>query len=192
MQDQPTLASEKESEGGIASTVKLYVRLKNISALSKLKVHRLELMSQHADTEHFSFRPFHEHCQKDISAIDAGLHELLKNEPLRGNVDVFSFKRIAGWAQYVRHPEIPVTLGIYFNKEHAVQVVANRYRPDLKAAKLGSGHHSFEFVPWKLFLSSEVIEIKAPNGKVIGTWRKPGSARADESVSLQEATKRFP
>jgi hypothetical protein len=166
------LASEKESESGIASTVKLWVRLKNVSALSKLKVHRLKLMSQHADTEHFSFRPLHEHCQKDIRAIDAGLLELLKNEPLRGNVDVFSFKRIAGWAQYVQHPEIPVTLGIYFDNELGVQVVADRYRQDLKAANLGSGRHSFEYVPWKRFLSSQLIEVKAPNGTVIGQYKK--------------------
>jgi hypothetical protein len=109
---------------------------------------------------------------KDIRAIDAGLLELTKDEPLRGNVDVFSFQRIAGWAQYVRHPEIPVTLGIYFDTKHAVQVVADRYRPDLKAAKLGSGHHSFEFVPWKLFFSSQVIEVKAPNGKTVGEYKK--------------------
>jgi hypothetical protein len=172
MQDQLTFSSEKESESGIASTVKLCVRLKNIAALSKLKVHRLKLMSQHTDTEHFSFRPLHEHCQRDIRAIDAGLHELLKNEPLRGNVDVVSFQKIAGWAQYVQHPEIPVTLGIYFDKKRAVQVVANRYRPDLKAANLGTGHHGFEFVPRKLLLSSEVVEVKAPNGKVIGEYKK--------------------
>jgi hypothetical protein len=42
----------------------------------------------------------------------------------------------------------------------------------LKAANLGSGHHSFEFVPWKLFLSAQVIEVKAPNGKTIGEYKK--------------------
>jgi hypothetical protein len=99
MQDQPTSANDKASASGIEPTVKLYVRLKNIAALSKLKVHRINLMSQHTDTEHFSFRLLREHCQKDVRAIDAGLLELTKDEPLRGYVDVFNFQKIAGWVQ---------------------------------------------------------------------------------------------
>ena len=38
-QNQPILATEKDLKSGITSTVQLYVRLKNLSALSKLKVH---------------------------------------------------------------------------------------------------------------------------------------------------------
>jgi hypothetical protein len=175
MQDQPIVATEKESESGIASTVQLYVRLKNIAALSELRelrVDRLKFLSQYADTEEFSFSLLRDHCQNDITAIDAGISELLKGVPSRGHVDAFSIKRIAGWAQYVQHPDIPVTLGIYFDNELALQVVADRYRPDLKTANQ-SGHHGFEFDPGKLFLSSQVIAVKAPNGKTIGEYRKP-------------------
>jgi hypothetical protein len=176
MQDQPIVAIEEESESGIASTVQLYVRLKNIAALSELRelrVNRLKFLSQCADTEQFSFSLLGEHCQKDITAIDAGIRELMKKEPLRAFVDAFSLERIAGWAQYVHHPEIPVTLEMYFDKELAVQVVADRYRHDLKAGRIGSGHHGFEFVSSKeRFLASEVIELKAPNGKTIGEYRK--------------------
>jgi hypothetical protein len=177
MQHQPILATDKQStiERGIESTVQLYVRLENLAALSELRelrVNRLKFLSQSADTEQFSFSLLRDHCQKDITAIDAGTSELLKGESLRGHVDVFSFQKIAGWAQYVQHPEIPVTLGIHFDNELAVQVVADRYRGDLKAANVGSGHHSFEFIPSKLFLSSQVIEVKAPNGKVIGQYKK--------------------
>ena len=64
MQYQPILGTEKESESGIASTVRLYVRLKNISALSKMKVQRLEWISQHTDTEAFDSTLFREHCQR--------------------------------------------------------------------------------------------------------------------------------
>ena len=149
-------------------------------------MNRLKFLSQYADTEQFSFSRLRDHCQTDIRAIDAELVELTKDEALRGNVDVFSFKRIAGWAQYVQHPEIPVTLGIYFDNELGVQVVADRYRQDLKAANLGSGRHSFEYVPWKRFLSSQLIEVKAPNGKVIGEYRKRQSAKGDESVAPKE------
>jgi hypothetical protein len=171
MQDQPATDKQSTIERSIESTVQLYVRLKNIAALSELRelrVNRLKFLLQCADTEQFSFSLLREHCQKDIRAIDAGLLELAKDEPLRGHVGVFSFQKIAGWAQYVEHPETPVTLGIYFDNELAVQVVADCYRRDLEAANLGSGHHGFNFVPSKeLFLSSEVIEVKAPNGKVI-------------------------
>ena len=183
MQYQPILDTEKESESGIAPAV----RLKNISALSKMKVQRLQWISQHTDTEPFDSTLFRKHCQKDIRAIDVGIRELAENEPVRGNVDVFSFQKIAGWAQYVQHPEIPVTLGIHFDNELAAQVVADRYRPDLKAANLGSGHHSFEFIPSKLFLSSKMIEVKASNGKTIGEYRKRQSANGDESVAPKEA-----
>ncbi len=90
---------------------------------------------------------------------------------MRGNVDVFSFMKIAGWAQYIRHPEFPSYWESTSTKSR-IRIVADRYRPDLKAANLGSGHHSFEFVPWKLFLSSQVIQVKAPNGKTIGAYSK--------------------
>jgi hypothetical protein len=189
MQDQPILATDKQStiERGIESLVQLYVRLENIAGLSELKelrVNRLKFLSQDADTEQFSFSLLRDQCEKEITAIDAGISELLKGEPSRGHVDVCSSDKIAGWVQYVRHPEIPVTLGIYFDNELAVQVVADRHRRDLEAANLGSGHHGFDFVPSKeLFLSSKVIEIKAPNGIIIGTYRKQESARDDESVT---------
>jgi hypothetical protein len=177
MQHQPILATDKQStiERDIESTVQLYVRLENIAALSELRelrVDRLNFLSQCADTEQFSFSLLRDHCQKDITAIDAGIRELLKGEPSRGNVDVFSIKRIAGWAQYVQHPEIPVIVEVYFDDKLAVQVVADRYRPDLKAANLGSGHHSFEFEPSKeLFLSSNVIAVRTPNGKTIREYK---------------------
>ena len=113
-----------------------------------------------------------ENCQKDIAAIDAGIRELLKREPTRGYVDVWSPEIISGWVQYVRYPELPVTLGIYFDQKPTAQIVADRYRRDLEEANLGSGQHSFEFnPPRELFLRSEVIEVKTPNGSVIGAYR---------------------
>jgi hypothetical protein len=182
MRDQPIWATDEQStiQCGIDSTVQLYVRLENIAALSELRLHRLGLISQCTDTEQFRFNLLHDDCQKDIRAIDAGIRELLKREPSRGCVDCYSLDKIAGWAQYARHPEIPITLEIYFDNNLEVQVVADRYRRDLEAANFGSGHHGFEFAPSReLFFSSEVIEVKAPSGNVIGTYRrKQKSARA--------------
>jgi hypothetical protein len=94
-------------------------------------------MSQHAESSDFSFKLLRENCQKNISAIDAGIRELLKQEPIRGYVDVCSPETITGWAQYVRYPEIPVTLGLFFDQKLAAQVVANRYRrPGKRPAQL--------------------------------------------------------
>jgi hypothetical protein len=179
MQERLSSSAEKQPTGGIEAIVKLYVQLGNIFALSEQKVHRLRMMSQHTDSGDFSFRYVRENCQKDIAAIDAGIRELLKREPTRGYVDVCSPEIITGWVQYVRYPELPVTLGIYFDQKLTAQIVADRYRRDLEEANQGSGQHSFEFnPPRELFLRSEVIEIKTPNGSMIGAYRTrpPGSS----------------
>jgi hypothetical protein len=73
----------------------------------------------------------------------------------------------------VRYPDIPVKLDIHFDQKFAGQTVADRYRRDLEQveqANLGNGRHGFEFVPEKeLFLNAEIVEVRAPNGGVIGT-----------------------
>ena len=66
---------------------------------------------------------------------------------LRGHVDRITPHVVEGWAQNVEHPEAPVCLDIYAGGRLIGQVLANGYREDLKQARLGSGHHSFEFKP---------------------------------------------
>jgi hypothetical protein len=66
---------------------------------------------------------------------------------LRGYIDLASPCSIAGWAQNVDYPEAPVCLDIYAGGRLIGQTLANRYRQDLEHAGLGSGHHSFEFIP---------------------------------------------
>ena len=142
-----------------------------MSALTEQKLHRLKLLAQHKDSSEFSFVLLREHCERDILAIDAGIRELLQQEPTRGYVDVYTPDRISGWAQYLRYPEIPVKLELYFDHKLTGQTVANRYRRDLEEANLGSGQHGFEFVPPRdLYLSAEMIEVKTPNGTAIGTY----------------------
>ena len=43
------------------------------------------------------------------------------------------------------YPEAPVCLDLYAGGRLIAQVLANRYREDLKRAGIGSGHHSFRF-----------------------------------------------
>jgi hypothetical protein len=81
-------------------------------------------------------------------ALRAGLRTA-GEEPgsLRGYVDWIGGDRITGWAQNIDHPEAPVCLDIYLDGALIGQTLANRYRADLEQAGLGSGRHSFEFVP---------------------------------------------
>src|SRR5262249_41163593 len=76
-------------------------------------------------------------------ALRAGLRASPQAEPrigtLRGYVDLIRSNRIAGWAQNVEHPEVPVALDIYAGGQLIGQVLANRYRKDLEHAGLGSG-----------------------------------------------------
>ena len=67
--------------------------------------------------------------------------------PLRGFVDRITPHVIEGWAQNIDHPEAPVCLDIFVGGRLIGQVIANRYRQDLKQTGIGSGRHSFEFTP---------------------------------------------
>jgi hypothetical protein len=65
----------------------------------------------------------------------------------RGYVDRVTPHVVEGWAENVDHPEAPVCLDIYADGRLIGQVLANRFREDLKRAGIGSGHHSFAFTP---------------------------------------------
>jgi hypothetical protein len=67
------------------------------------------------------------------------------SDGLRGYIDVIRPDRICGWAQFAGDPETPVALDIHVGGRRRGQVVADRYRADLKS--LGSGRHAFEFTP---------------------------------------------
>ena len=80
---------------------------------------------------------------------------------LRGHVDEMGTDRIAGWAQNPDHPEMPVCLDILADGQLIGQVLANRYRGDLATSGIGSGHHSFEFIPPRgLRLSPGRVEVR--------------------------------
>lgn len=56
----------------------------------------------------------------------------------RGSIDNVSRDQIRGWAQNGAYPEEPVALQIIDDGEVVARVPANRYRPDLKDAGLGT------------------------------------------------------
>jgi Hint domain len=81
-------------------------------------------------------------------ALRAGLrHDEQPAGGLRGYIDHASPRSIAGWAQSMDHPEVPVCLDIYAGGRLIGQILANRHREDLKHAGIGSGRHGFEFTP---------------------------------------------
>jgi hypothetical protein len=80
---------------------------------------------------------------------------------LRGYIDRIAPHVIAGWAQNADHPEAPVCLDILVGGRLVGQVLANRYREDLKKAGIGSGHHSFKFAPPSgLMFAPETVEVR--------------------------------
>ena len=64
---------------------------------------------------------------------------------LRGFVDQVGLDgAVSGWAQDEGQPEVPVCLDIVVDGRCVVHVLANRYRGDLREARIGSGCHGFE------------------------------------------------
>jgi beta-glucanase (GH16 family) len=75
----------------------------------------------------------------------AGLREAPAAGALRGRIDEAGPAKLRGWAQHEAAPETPVELIILAGGAPLARRLANRYRPDLRAAGLGSGCHGFEF-----------------------------------------------
>ena len=74
----------------------------------------------------------------------AGLAPLVQSSgPLRGYIDETT-PHVRGWAQDISAPEAPVLLEILHDATIIGTILANRYRPDLRKAGLGSGCHAFE------------------------------------------------
>jgi hypothetical protein len=80
---------------------------------------------------------------------------------LRGYVDAVSANCIAGWAQNPDYPNAPVCLDIFAGGRLIGRTLANRFRDDLARAGLGSGKHSFEFIPPPgLSFAPSTIEVR--------------------------------
>ena len=62
---------------------------------------------------------------------------------VHSTLDRASRTRLEGWAQDPADPSTPVTLDVLVNDALYTRLVANRFRPDLLAAGIGTGHHAF-------------------------------------------------
>jgi glycosyltransferase involved in cell wall biosynthesis len=86
---------------------------------------------------------------------------------LRGHLDCVENTRISGWAQDSAAHARPVGLVIRVNGEIVARVLANRYRRDLEAKGLGSGHHGFELVlprPLSSLIEQEIHVTREADG----------------------------
>lgn len=153
----------------IQSIVEAYVKQQNIDALYRLKDHRENLLKEVYDTEHFSFAVPRQRCEDDLAVIKAGLKTLMAADySVRGHVDIFEEGRIEGWAQNSKRPEDRIAVEIVFDGRLVGETLADRYRADLKEAGIGSGYHGFSFIPPQGLLDVELMEVRGPDGGVIG------------------------
>jgi hypothetical protein len=65
--------------------------------------------------------------------------------PLRGWIDTADVHRIAGWAQDMAYPEMPVLLDLRLDGILLGTALACEFRADLEAAGIGRGYCSFDF-----------------------------------------------
>jgi hypothetical protein len=149
-----------------------YVKLQDVKRLHELKAHRLKMLKAVLNHRHRR-EELGSDCEQDLVVIEAGLQRLCKGWVLHGHVDVFSETRITGWACYPEHHDVSLTLRIFFDETEVGNIVADRFRPDLEKAGYGNGCHGFEFIPRKdAYLSSNTIEVCAPNHVIIGSLKQ--------------------
>ncbi len=105
--------------------------------------------------------------------------EISANLALRGYIDRVDGVIVAGWAQNPDYPEAPVCLDIYAGGDLIGQTIANRYRPDLARAGLGSGRHGFVFtLPAGLVGYEAAIDVRRSlDGRSLGFSREARALR---------------
>jgi hypothetical protein len=97
-------------------------------------------------------------------ALRAGLASATESARLGalcGSLDLIGATLIEGWAQNEAQPEAPVCLEILVAGKPIAQVIANRYRRDLREVGVGSGCHAFTFTPPPgLALAPETVTVR--------------------------------
>jgi hypothetical protein len=83
--------------------------------------------------------------RRDLAARAACLRCPPTDRSLDGRVDTVSANRVTGWAFDATQPDTPVLLEILDYDRVIGDCLADRYRPDLAHAGIGSGHCSFIF-----------------------------------------------
>ena len=113
---------------------------------------------------------------KDVIDSRAGLAAPRPCEPLRGVIDGSNGVSLWGWAQNPDKPEVPVCLEVLVGGVVIQRTLANTFRPDLRAAGIGSGRHSFK-VALPGNADGRSIEVRrVADGAIVGHLKgRPGS-----------------
>ena len=85
---------------------------------------------------------------------------------LIGYVDYAVPTMVCGWALDASNPDEPVCLDVVSKGCRVGQTLANRYRPDLRAAGIGCGTHGFE-MPLPAGLTGEVEVRRSVDGALL-------------------------
>jgi len=103
--------------------------------------------------------------QRRINHRAGILHLSEPTGPLRGCVDEASPAAIRGWANCAGAPDTPISLDVFVDGAHHTTILANAYRPDLRAAGLGSGCHGFAVpgVPGRIDIRRSVDATPLPH-----------------------------
>jgi GT2 family glycosyltransferase/glycosyltransferase involved in cell wall biosynthesis len=103
----------------------------------------------------------------DSPVVD--LHET----PAFGNVDRVGYEEVAGWVWDPEHPDTPVDIEILDGDTVVLKVCADRFRPDLADAGMGSGHHGFAIpnLGGIFSLSRHLVRVR----RAVDGWDLPGS-----------------
>lgn len=160
---------------GIRTVVDAWVKLGKFSSLEREKSHRQGLLDQIRETADFKMDLIRQTLEQDINVIEIGLAEQFRDAELDYHIDIFNNERIDGWAQYKDFRETPVVLSIFFDDTLIGTTIANRFRPDLFAAGLGSGNHGFAFRRPDGASRADVrsVEVRAAGGLVLGRLQQP-------------------
>src|ERR1700753_2037580 len=92
-----------------------YVKTQNAKKLHQLKSHCLNWLESASKEETSKISVLRRDYEDDVAVIDAGLSKICQDWRLQGYVDSFSETRIAGWACYKEHFEVPVPLTIHLD-----------------------------------------------------------------------------
>lgn len=89
---------------------------------------------------------------------------------LHGFIDEVDHIRIRGWAFNPASPDSPTIVAIIVNQSTVNTVIAGKYRPDLREAKIGNAHHGFTyafFPPLSTDVEQTIVVRRSADGHEI-------------------------
>ncbi len=141
-------------------------------------------------------------CEPDAAAAAPGAEpasppEIFTDPPtvglgrLDGSLDVVARDSVSGWALNEADPHLPVGLVVSADGRIVARVLANRFREDLRKAKIGDGNHGFELMfpelsalaPHEVHVTREADGMELPGSPKIIPAAKSFDADAETGIA---------